>query len=200
MSSNITIAVVQCFHIRGIFYLSNRNYWMTTPILFLAACRFGGSLAATVELIRLRNFLAFKTAFTALVTIGLPLSSAVDVLIMTSKLVLLHKSRRQITRDSVRVRRGTKNVIDELILYTLEVGSLTAFAIVLCTIFWFASPHTLLFLGVFFFIPKCYSNSFMGSLNIRQRLRNMTEEQTAEFTTIPNLSVIPDSMTNSNKS
>ncbi|KAM6490014.1 hypothetical protein JOM56_014593 [Amanita muscaria] len=200
LSASISMAVVHCFHIRGIFHLSGRNYWIAASLSLLVACRLGGSAAVTTELIRLRDFLLFKTLFDALVTIGLPLASAVDLLIMTLKLVLLHKGRRQIAGEGVAIRRGTKNVIDQLIIYTLEAGSLTAFGIVLCTILWFATPKSLNFLGIFFVIPKLYVNSLMGSLNIRHRLRSMTDNQTAEFTTIPPLSMVPESLNSSRKS
>ncbi|PFH47790.1 hypothetical protein AMATHDRAFT_151308 [Amanita thiersii Skay4041] len=145
--------------------VSKRNYWMTMPVLVLAICRlfFLWAVATTGEMIRIGSFTVFKTQFRWLFSLGLALSSAVDIEITLSLFILLWRSRS----DSL----SLTNVIDSLILYTFELGSLTCFATVISMICWLTMHNNLVFLGLHFVIGKLYANSLLASLNTRHELR-----------------------------
>ncbi|KAF8636856.1 hypothetical protein AX17_003214 [Amanita inopinata Kibby_2008] len=124
----------------------------------------GWRVAATsAEMIRLSNFPDFKEQFRWLFSLGLALSSAVDVLITLSLFFLLWMSRSR--------SLSLNGVIDSMILYTFEIGSLTCFATIVSMICWLALSNNLIFLGLHFVIGKLYANSLMASLNTRHQLR-----------------------------
>jgi len=122
-------------------------------------------------MIRLKNFILFRHEFMWLWSLGLALSSTVDVLITCSLFILLWKSRSR--------SLSLNGVIDSLILYTLELGSLTAIATIIAMVLWLAQPHNMIFLGLYFAIAKLYCNSMLASLNTREELRRVHAKQSS---------------------
>jgi len=155
--------LVHCFFAHRIFMFSKRNWWNTAPILVLAICRLSFASVTTSEMLRLGTFSAFKHQFRWVFTMGLAFSSAVDLLITVSLCYYLRSSRStSITMN---------DVIDKLILYTFENGSITAAATIISMICWLASPNNLIFMGIHFVIGKLYANSLLATLNTREMLR-----------------------------
>jgi len=159
----ILTILVHFYYVQRIFHLSKRNYLLCSPIVVLAVCRVCSACACSAEMIRLGTFTRFRSEFRWLFSLGLSLSSAVDVIITFTLLTLLFKSRSK--------SLSLNSVIDSLILYTFEIGSLTGFATIVSMICWLSVKNTLIFLGLHFIIAKLYANSFMASLNTRHQLR-----------------------------
>lgn len=63
------------------------------------------------------------------------------------------------------------HIINSLIVYTLETGSVTCLVTVASLICWLLMRHNLIFLGMHFAIAKLYANSLLATLNMRKRLR-----------------------------
>lgn len=63
------------------------------------------------------------------------------------------------------------HVLDKLILYSFENGSLTCAAVVVSMICWLERGNNLIFLGLHFVISKFYANSLLATLNTRKGLR-----------------------------
>ncbi|KAJ4470374.1 hypothetical protein C8J55DRAFT_436206 [Lentinula edodes] len=115
-------------------------------------------------LIRLhyRSFIQFREHVRWLFTLGLALSSAVDVLITSSLFMLLRRSKMEGGR---RVQGSflahwhsfpyLDGVIDTLILYTFETGSVTCAATIVSMICWISIPTQLIFMALHFIIGKC---------------------------------------------
>ncbi|KAJ3927463.1 MAG: hypothetical protein NXY57DRAFT_618163 [Lentinula lateritia] len=82
-----------------------------------------------------------------LFTLGLALSSAVDVLITSSLFMLLRRSKME--------GGSLDGVIDTLILYTFETGSVTCAATIVSMICWISIPTQLIFMALHFIIGKC---------------------------------------------
>ncbi|KIL57477.1 hypothetical protein M378DRAFT_383104 [Amanita muscaria Koide BX008] len=91
---------------------------------------------------------------------------------MVAMFILLKLSRQ----NSI----SLNNVIDQLILYTLEMGSMTAIMAVVTMITWLAQPRTLIFLAFYLCLAKFYAISFIGSLNTRYYLRQGHESQNSQ--------------------
>ncbi|KAK0454187.1 uncharacterized protein EV420DRAFT_1645073 [Desarmillaria tabescens] len=172
--------LVHCFFAHRIFMLSKRNWLLTCPILILAAFRLASACVTTSEMIRLKTYPAFKQDFRWVFTLGLALSSAVDMLITGSLFGLLHKSRSEAEKyeiPSILVppsnseRPSLNAVIDSLILYTFETGSLTCAATIIDMICWITMSSNLIFMGLHFVISKLYANSLLVTLNTRRGLR-----------------------------
>ncbi|TFK63033.1 hypothetical protein BDN72DRAFT_340415 [Pluteus cervinus] len=162
----ISTFLVHCFFVHRIFLLSNRNQYITTPIFIMVFARLFFASVSSTEMIRLHTFNAFATRVGFTFTSGLALSSGADILITMSLFVLLRQSRSDTSR-------GLQEVIDSLILYTLEIGSLTAAVTIATMICWLYMNNNLIFLGLHFVIEKLYANSFLATLNSRHPLRQV---------------------------
>jgi hypothetical protein len=108
---------VHCFFANRIYLFSRGNKFLTIAVVVLAFCRLCAASVTTGELIRQGTFSAYKRHFFWVFTLGLGLSSTVDVLITTSLCYFLRASRT----ESSKLNR----IIDSLFLYTFENGALT---------------------------------------------------------------------------
>ncbi|KAI0812363.1 hypothetical protein BC629DRAFT_1589144 [Irpex lacteus] len=169
-SLGVTVAstAVLTFLVHGFFChrlhkLSKGNFFLTVPIAFVALFRLVAACVTTAEMIRLQSFSAFVAQFKWVFTLGLALSSIADVLIASGMCFFL-KQNRTGTSDLDRI-------IDAVIYYTIENGILTSVATILSLVFWLATPHTLVYMGLHFAISKLYANSLLASLNARTTLR-----------------------------
>ncbi|GLB43780.1 hypothetical protein LshimejAT787_1402920 [Lyophyllum shimeji] len=154
---------VHCFFAHRIFKLSRRKWTLTIPIIFLAVLRLASACATTGTMIHLHSFTAFKDQFRWLFTLGLALSSGVDILITCSLFFLLQTSRTGAPSLNV--------VIDALIWYAFETGSLTCAGTIVSMLCYITMGNNLIFMGLHFVISKFYANSLLVTLNTRQTLR-----------------------------
>ncbi|KAF5351403.1 hypothetical protein D9757_012633 [Collybiopsis confluens] len=151
-----------------IFKLSGRNYWITLPIMTLAVLRVVAATFSGGYMIHLKSFETFRVTAGWVISLGLALSCIVDVLITGAMMAILRRTRvKSLTMDSV---------IDSLIIYTLENGSVTAITTVASLVCWVAMDN-LIFLGLHFVIAKLYANSVLAMLNYRQFLRRTGESR-----------------------
>ncbi|KAJ2930320.1 hypothetical protein H1R20_g6787, partial [Candolleomyces eurysporus] len=149
--------LVHCFFAQRIFRLSRKNYLLTIPILILAVLRLASASVTTGEMIALGSFTEFKQKFTWIFTLGLALSTAVDILITGCLFILL-----QTNRSSSRLLNSNLNaLIDSLIMYSFETGFMTCAATIVAMILWIVMPHNLIFMGLHFVIGKFYANSYL---------------------------------------
>ncbi|KAF7428644.1 hypothetical protein PC9H_007871 [Pleurotus ostreatus] len=88
-------------------------------------------------------------------TLGLALSCALDIIITASLCYFLLRNRKQTS--------SMNHVIDSLMLYAFENGSLTCAATVMSMICWLTMPSNLVFMGIHFFISKLYANSLLAT-------------------------------------
>ncbi|KAJ7779322.1 hypothetical protein DFH07DRAFT_794694 [Mycena maculata] len=147
---------------------SERNWWITGPIVLLAFLRLFAASASTTEMIRLHRYSAFTQKYPGWIfTTGLSLSAGVDILITGWLCYFLQKMRRR-TASTIMAQ-----VVNTLTLYTLENGFLTCVTTTATLICWLAMPRNLVFLGLHFVIGKLYANSLLISLNTRKELREM---------------------------
>jgi len=159
----ILTIIVHSFLALRIHRLLKNDWRITGPILILAVLRLCSACVTGSEMIRLQSFAAFARQFRWVFTLGLALSTAVDVLITVT---LCYKLRSSRTGSAF----STDNIIDSLVIYTLENGSLTCAGTVLSMIFWLTMSYNRLFLALHFIIAKLYANSLLATLNTRKRL------------------------------
>ncbi|KAJ2913664.1 hypothetical protein MD484_g6764, partial [Candolleomyces efflorescens] len=164
--------LVHCFFAQRIFRLSRKNYFLTVPIvsrvvlplssLYVTEASSRRRVAAsasvtTGEMIALGSFTEFKRRFTWIFTLGLSLSTAVDILITGCLFLLL-----QTNRTSSKLLNSDLNaLIDSLIMYTFETGAMTCAATIVAMVLWVVMPHNLIFMGLHFVIGKFYANSYL---------------------------------------
>ncbi|EPT04447.1 hypothetical protein FOMPIDRAFT_1156616 [Fomitopsis schrenkii] len=178
----ITTITVQLFFSYRLYRLSKGNWFVVSPLVLLALARVerqtAWSEATSAELIRLGSFHEFCVHYRWLFTLGLALSSALDVMITSSLCLYLRKSMHG---GSGRL----DHVLDSVTLYTVENGMITCVATVLSLIFWLAKPHALIYLGLHFAISKLYANSFLASMNARKILRLQNTQGAGEGHRLP---------------
>ncbi|KAF7340986.1 hypothetical protein MSAN_02084000 [Mycena sanguinolenta] len=159
----IVTFLVHCFFVHRIFLLSRGNWFMVSPVIILALLRLAAASVTTGKMFHYKAFDVFKQHARWIFTLGLAVSSAVDVLI-TSLLFYLFQSKKPDTGH-------LKHVMDKLMLYAFETGSLTCVATIVAMISWVTMSHNLIFLGLHFVIGKLYANSLLVTLNTRRNIR-----------------------------
>jgi len=155
--------LVHCFFVHRIYKLSNNRWHFAGPIAVLAFFRLMSACVTTSEMIRLKTFSGFAAQFQWIFTLGLALSSAVDIGITG---ILCYKLRSSRTSSS-----SMNQILDSLVIYTFENGSLTSAATVISMMCWLLMPHNRIFLGIHFAIGKLYANSLLATLITRKRFR-----------------------------
>jgi len=154
----------QIFFSHRVFRLSRRNWYITAPLVILSCTRLGAAMVSTTEMGKLKRFSLFVEKFGYVFTLGLAMACIVDVGITAAMCYYLHKSRTGFEEMD--------NILDTIMLYTLNDGALTCVATVLSMICWLAMPRNLIFLGLHFTISKLYANSLLATFNIRCTMRN----------------------------
>ncbi|PPQ96148.1 hypothetical protein CVT26_004783 [Gymnopilus dilepis] len=144
---------------------------LTAVLTFLTHCLFAQRMyhpsasASGAEMIRLQTYPTFRKHFRWLFSMGLGLSCALDIMITLSLFFLLRKTRRQ----SIMLH----SIIDSLILYAFEIGTLTSAATVASMLCWVLIDNNLIFLALHFIVGKLYANSLLATLNSRHQLRRV---------------------------
>ncbi|KAJ3993601.1 hypothetical protein F5050DRAFT_680936 [Lentinula boryana] len=161
----ILTVLVHAFFAHRIFLLSKRKWSLVVPVVIIAVLRLVSSTATTATMLHYRSFIQFRQHVRWLFTLGLALSSAVDVLITSSLFFLLRSSKRE--------GGSLDGVIDALILYTFETGSVTCAATIVSMICWITIPTQLIFMALHFIIGKFYATSLLVTLNTRRVLRDV---------------------------
>ncbi|KAJ3489763.1 hypothetical protein NLI96_g1912 [Meripilus lineatus] len=147
--------------------VSKNNLWITLPIILLATLRVAFALVTTAQMLRLKSYSNFTADFNWVITMGLSMASAVDVLIAVAICWFLNSSRTGFS--------SMDGIIDSITLYTVENGMLTCLTTLISLICWVTMPHNLVFLGLHFAISKLYANAFLATLNARKVLRGRSQ-------------------------
>ncbi|KAM6489968.1 hypothetical protein JOM56_014547 [Amanita muscaria] len=152
----VTIMLVQFCYLYRIFCLSNRNFWIAAPIAILMTIRFTWIIGCSAEIIHLKTFTILMTQYKWLVTLGLCFSIIVDVTITaTLAFLLLIKTRGRLeVGNQVMVLTNIDGILDSLILYMLELGSITGFTSIVILICWLRLDNHMIFIGLFTNLPK----------------------------------------------
>jgi len=155
--------LVHQFFIYRIYKLSKKNIFVAGPMALLAFIRLCFACLTTATMIKLRSLPLFIQEYTWSFTCGLALSALIDVLITSLMCYYLKKSHKT---DS-----SLNYVLDTLMLYAFENGSLTCAGTCISLICWLTMPNNLIFMGLHFVISKLYANSFLATLNTRKHLQ-----------------------------
>ncbi|KAJ7491270.1 hypothetical protein FB451DRAFT_636638 [Mycena latifolia] len=155
----ITTLSVNLFYGWRIHKLSKHNWWLTAPIIFLCIARVVLAFTTTAEMIITKTFASYGAHFGNLLTGGLIVSAVTDVLVSAARYYYLRNLKQGYT--------VTQEVVDAVVVFTINDGCLTC-AVVLATIAcWLKMPDNLIWLGIYFAIAKLYSNSLLATLNLR---------------------------------
>ncbi|KAF8915155.1 hypothetical protein CPB85DRAFT_1433069 [Mucidula mucida] len=148
-----------------------RRWWIVLPILILAVLRMTSAFGTASQMIILGSFDVVKAEFSWMFSLGLALSSTIEIIITASFLTLFLSNRSKCV--------SFEPVIDSLILYSIETGAVTCAATISVLLCWLCLNENLVFLGLHFTIAKLYGNSVLATLNMRHELRKTRQSSSA---------------------
>lgn len=164
--NGLTAVLVQSFLTMRVWRLSNRSYLLTGVLVLLVAAEFVCVIVFTAISIRLETFARLANLEALSVTVN-ALAAAGDVLIAASLCTILHKSRTGF--------RKSDNMINKLIIFSVNTGFLTSLCACASLISITVAGHTFIYIAFFFCIGRLYTNSLLATLNARKSIRGTDE-------------------------
>jgi hypothetical protein len=165
MFSGAITTIVQAFFSKRLAKLLPRPYshigWIC---IALSVARFAASLYLSVEGINTPDIALFSEHLKWLITVIFVVSAAVDIVIAISMLWYIGTQKKK------QAKRISK-LLDRIVTYTIRSGLLTSIAAISLILSFLLMPHNFVWLAVYTFVAKLYSNSFLSALNARQELR-----------------------------
>ncbi|KAF9483732.1 hypothetical protein BDN70DRAFT_873332 [Pholiota conissans] len=161
----ITLLVQGFFAMRLYRVLPKPYSYIGIFCVFLSIIRCAAAIYLTSQAVSAANIEEYRDHMAWLITALLVVGAAVDVIIAVAMLYYLAKKR---TQGLERIA----SVIDRLIAYTIRTGLLTSVAAVIMLICFKTMPQNLVWLALYTFLAKLYSNSLLSSLNSRQDMRD----------------------------
>lgn len=156
----IAYAVNLCF-IWRVLQLSQKR-WIAVCFFIFATIRCGFGLANCSLTFFYPKWQIFEERVYPTMVVGWVLSAVVDSAIAFTLCIYLRKRRTGMKR--------TDNVLNCLLLYTINTGAVTSFCAVLVVIMFLGLPNNLAFVGFVQVQSKLYAISLLASLNNRKRL------------------------------
>ncbi|KAJ3986803.1 hypothetical protein F5890DRAFT_1472729 [Lentinula detonsa] len=142
--------------------MSKHNWWLTGPIAFLSVVRV--VLAFTCPRMITKTFPDFAAKFRILFTSGLFVSAVTDIIISVARYYYLRNLKQGYL--------PTQEVVDAVVVFTINDGFLTCAVVIASIGCWLGMPHNFVYLGIYFTISKFYSNSVLATLNLRNWYRH----------------------------
>ncbi|KAI5120193.1 hypothetical protein M0805_002659 [Coniferiporia weirii] len=152
---------VRCFYTRRLWTLSKKNRFITllsatfTLVTFVFGIQFGVrifSYQSTTQFVKI-SWMLYVSLGSAVVA---------DISVAVSLCYFLAKNKTGF--------KTTDKKITVLIAYVINTGLLTSVCALCCFITYAAMHDNYVFLGIYFILPKLYYNSFLATLNARQKL------------------------------
>jgi len=180
--------ITHTYFLHRLLHLS-KNRFLVYSTWLLVLGRITCGLTTTVTLAHYQNFPKFTAKYSTVFTLGLTFSSAADVAITFGMCFYLQENRRGL---------GTMDdVIDSIIIYTINNGTLTCISTIVSLICWLTMRKNLIFMALHFAIAKMYANSLFGTLNMRKSFRGRAHPPKEPVNQMPVL--LPDSFNRNNR-
>lgn len=160
--ASITDCIVRLFFCYRIWRLSKRNVLIQLPLLLM-------TLTIVVNGIALAG-LGFAGVYPDVPTLkhrqwpfylGFSLMAVADVYFAAWLTHYIRKTR--VTNKTY----GPSSVLNTILVFTVNTGTLTSILSILCLIAFAAIPNTLVYLACFFPSSKLYVNAMLATLNVR---------------------------------
>ncbi|KAF9496300.1 hypothetical protein BDN71DRAFT_775611 [Pleurotus eryngii] len=169
------VTLVQLAYGRRVWYLSRHNKTLCVFIVSASVIQCVSGMAMNVVLLTDTSVHSMhSTAGEALGGIQLATSLLCDILITGSLVYFLRQGRSSSFRS-------TRDVVDTLVLYSINIGLVTSILAIITLFIWFTMPQNFIFSTFHIIISKFYINSLLVSLNARRSLRQSTEVDTEGY-------------------
>jgi len=134
-------------------------------IICTATAQCLAAFIATAKFVPINN-VARISVLNPEISVWLGGSSACDVMITITMVILLRKAKQRSTFST------THRMINKLMQNTVETGMVTAVTAVTELILFLVYPHTSLHIALLFMLAKLYTNTLLATLNSRQEKRS----------------------------
>lgn len=155
--------IVNGFFAYKVHKLSEGNMWLTVPTVICMVLRLGLALITVVKLADLQSYSLYGHSYAPLLTVSLSLSALTDLIITGGLCYYL----RALNPDLYRTRK----MLSTIVSFADNNGALTCVVALSSLICWITIPHKLVYLALHFTIGKCYSNSLLATLNMRNYVK-----------------------------
>lgn len=173
--SALICILVQSFFVLRIWKLSHKNIYITVILMSLVIAEFLSCAIYTEKALKLKTYQNLTKIVNLSRTINV-LSAASDVAIAMALIWLLQHSRTGFRRSD--------NMINRLILFSLNTGLLTSLDAIMSLVTITVFPNTFIYIMFFVTISRLYTNSLMATLNSRKALSGgLGDESTGEAST-----------------
>ncbi|KAF5389750.1 hypothetical protein D9757_006038 [Collybiopsis confluens] len=180
-------AVITClvkgYYINRIRILTAKN-WLAITGWFITSLDFAASVFGAVEaFLEVRNEVdqSDQKEWAWLITTSLALGAAVDVFIAAAMVYQLRQFRGNARANSM---KGTAELVNGLIIWTIETGLLTSFVSMAVLACFYMMEFNSIWFAVYLPLAKLYSNSLLASLNARPaRRRRFSTHATSQLHT-----------------
>jgi len=165
LAGYLSAFTVQLYFAYCLYILDRKQKWVPSLIVVLALTSIGAGVAQIViTLTRSRSFLHFENTQASYITQSAA-TLACDIAITVSLMRYLGGHKNEY------VPHATNNMLDKLMVYTINRGVLTALCAAINIILFFAVPGTFWFFLGILLSGKLYMNSALATLNSRQHLK-----------------------------
>ncbi|RPD54856.1 hypothetical protein L227DRAFT_567057 [Lentinus tigrinus ALCF2SS1-6] len=146
-----------------------------------AIARTGFAIGSTALCYIYPNWLKLRDYGPALATVSGGLGSAALVDLLVALTLTFYLKRGTNLWEGSYYHKQSTNMVNQILLYTVNTGAITSATSVVCVILFAANKVTLTFLGFAAIQTKLYANSFLGSLNARAHLRKTLLDNSGMF-------------------
>ncbi|KAI0791743.1 hypothetical protein C8Q75DRAFT_51084 [Abortiporus biennis] len=165
--TSISDTLVRSVYTHRIWKLS-KNKWLTGGVILLSITGLALCITIAIQSLQSRtyaNFLKLRSSITA----AFAVTAGTDTLIAIILCYELLSRRTGMKR--------TDSQLQTLIMYAVQTATLTSFIAAAALITFVTMENNLIFVGIFFAIPKLFFNSLMATLIGRRRLRQKFDER-----------------------
>ncbi|EIW80838.1 hypothetical protein CONPUDRAFT_73858 [Coniophora puteana RWD-64-598 SS2] len=166
--NGLTALMVQSFLAWRIWKLSNGCIWRTGSVMVLVVGEFVCVAIYVAKAINFETFAQLMALKSLSMTVN-AVAAAGDILITACLCHLLHGVRASFLRS--------ENLINKLIIFTINTGLLTSFCAIASLLSIAAAPDTFIYIAFYFCLGRLYCNSLLATLNVRRfRRENAWED------------------------
>ncbi|THH00807.1 hypothetical protein EW145_g7026 [Phellinidium pouzarii] len=161
--TTISDFIVRLYYTRRVWIMSKQNRFLTLGPAIFAIVTFVSGIGFASTIFTYHSTLQFANISWVLYT-SLSSGVAADISMAGSLCYFLAKNRTGF--------QSTDTKISILMAYIINTGLLTSLCAVFCFVTYTIMPDNYVFIGFYFSLSKLYFNSFLATLNARDRLRD----------------------------
>ncbi|CCM00477.1 uncharacterized protein FIBRA_02511 [Fibroporia radiculosa] len=163
--------IVRSLFCHRMWNLSQKNRLLTFTIESCALVAFAGSLLFSIKCFTVIGDVFRLSQLSWIMYGSLGAGVVTDILIALSLCIVLRRCRNK--------NPDTDSLVRMLITYGINSGALTSLCEIACLVSYATMQNNLVFIAIFFILPKLLLNSLLATLNARPELRKKYASTTA---------------------